>query len=304
MDDLEVVNPDLSEALSDAAKNHVKDMGLADEDTKADESNPDLEENAPDSKTDVGDDDTIDEEKADEIKDEALDEKTLADIKAGKLIPQYRFNEVLQQLQAYKAFGSPEDLRKSLERVQAAKAEGPEAEEELSDKDKEVKAYIEKMFPQFKKLSDVESEIERIRAERAQSTNTFIESVEKKVDEYATKELGIDTKKPLYTKIMRNIVADIIHENPDYKRRFYEGKDMGVVEDAKAELNKFLSGIRRQTKAEIVGGKKKTALLPKPIGKGGIPPAGNPPKPESKDVDLDAVGRSAWEKFQAKAVGE
>lgn len=304
MDELEVVNPDLSEALSDAAKNHVKDMGLADDDTKTDEANPDLEEKAPDSEATVGDDDTIDEGKAETEKPEPLDEKTLKDVREGKLIPHSRFNQVLQELQAYKAFGSPEDLRKSLERVQAAKAEGPKAEEELSDKDKEVKAYIEKMFPQFKKFSEVESEIERIRTERAQSTNTFIENVEKKVDEYATKELGIDTKNPLYTKIMRNIVADIIHENPEYKRRFYEGKDMGVVEDAKAELNKFLSGIRRQTKASIFGDKTKTAKLPKPIGKGGIPPAGNPPKPESKDVDLDAVGRSAWEKFQAKAVGE
>lgn len=233
-----------------------------------------------------------------------LDEQTLKDIREGKIFPKHRFDEVSQQLQRYKALGSPEELAKTLAAINAKEAGKNGKPGAATETDKQVRDYILNVAPELKKVLDYLPEIEQGREERNLATQSVIDATTKEIGEFATKEMGIDAKDQAQINMVHNLAAQIIKNDPELERRFYRLHDRTVIAEVKTQLNKFLSGIRRAEKAAIVGDKKITAKLPKPVGAGGIPPGGTPPKPDNGKVDLREVGERAWEAMQSGRVGE
>lgn len=300
MDDLNQAPADLEARLMEEARENVAELLPNEEPQEEPRSEePATEPDADKGETLEGKEPKEEPSNADDFK---LDEKTVADIRDNKLIPKHRMDEILEQLNAYKSFGSPEDLRRKMAGAIKETSAKPGKTDELTDEDKRVEAYLMK-FPKFREMFEKADKfgsfVEQRETQEKAAWEGYMKKVEGNVAEFATKELGISSKNSTQMTLIQNTIADIIHASPELSKRFYTEKDLSVLDEAKKQYNDLFSGVRRATKAEIFKDKKQTSQLPKPTGKGGIPPAGNAPKPQGGKIDFDAIGDAAFEHMTA-----
>ena len=290
MDDLN--SQELSDRLLEEGKEHMQEMGLEPSSEPEPSPEPELKPDVDDKKVQPSEEKKSSPDgskpkgggETPAGNEDKLDPKIIAELKEGKIIPHSRFNEVLQELKQYKTLGSLEDIKNKIEGA-LTKGDG-----NLTDEDRKVRDYI---------LDKIAPELKTVLRESQMGYESFKNKALKKIDDFSTKEIGLDPKNVKALSVTQHTIAEIIKSTPEYARRFYEERDPSVIEDAIKEYkDTFLAGVKRTNTAEILESKKKTNMIPKPLGKGMIPPSGNPPKGEDGTFDWDKVGNEAFESLQ------
>lgn len=236
-----------------------------------------------------------------------IDEQTKADIKAGKLIPHHRFKEMQEQVEAFKAFGTPAELRTALARLgeleKLAPAAKKEAIEELSEDDKVQREYLLKLMPELKNLPQTKAELDKLKEEHeARQTET------KKQEEQRTQKLftkahtmvtdlceknGLSSTNKIVLQIHSGAVRDLLNADEGLSERFYRDGDLSAVTEAFDRYYKeVFSGFQMKKEADLLKAKTQQTKLPKP------PISGKPPEHKEKpasDMDWNELGDRAME---------
>ena len=244
-------------------------------------------------------------EKEGSEKDE-IDEQTLSDLKAGKIIPHHRFNEILNKVSAYESFGTPEEVAAKLKAIaeKAKETPAPASAAEETEEDKAAKAYLLKLFPGLAKFPDLQKQIEDFQnsqkqkeemsqAERSQWHGRLLQAGVESVKSLAT-ENGINVKTQDNLDMVLRGVTYILNKDPDLRERFYVEGEVDAINQAFDQYFKALyPGVQRKAASDILTGKNQEKKLPKAIVQGGAHDEPEPKKPKT----LNEVGDLAWEKL-------
>lgn len=238
-----------------------------------------------------------------------LDEKTLTDLKDGKLIPKHRFDEVLERTKAYETLGTPEDIQRRMTDLSKKIEDTPKGKEpELTAEEKETQAFISKLFPQLQTYSEMQKQLEDMKAQLANSQKTFREKEEletaqrqkqhqellsqgrEKIKSFA-KELGLNENDPQILDELEGDITGRLHRDEKLRVKFYEDGDVQVLDEVfKGYKSRFFSGVQRKTEADILKGKASQNKSPKPPIQGG--PAAHKEK-SVEEMDWNEVGDRA-----------
>lgn len=246
-----------------------------------------------------------------------LDERTVADLKAGHILPKHRFDEVNQRLQAYNAFGSPEELQRKLAEITKAPApvteKSPSLTPEQQAKDEEAKAYILSLFPflkdqpqQTKQMSDFmrqnQERAEFQEKEAEEEHNKWLDTGTSRIAELA-KEAGLDVKDPENMDLIARGVVARLHASKELSAKFYKEKNLEAVKAAFDDYCKrIFSGHQRKVEAQILKDKKKENRLPRPPASG-VSPESEKPK-STADMTDQEFSKHIDSRLQEAAVGE
>lgn len=237
---------------------------------------------------------------------EGLDEQTLKDIREGKLIPKYRFDELSERVKAFESFGTPEQLREMMAKVQELeklpREEKNEAVDELSEDEKEIRKAMLKMFPFLKDIPKTQEELNRLKGDYEQRTQREIERAKAREDmlfksgENKIKELceknGLDCSDEQILKTHIGSVTEFLNRDRELSDRFYNGGDVDALQTAFDKYFKAVfSGFQRKAKAEILNDKDNRVRLPKAPAKGGTPPS-EPKKKQSSSEAMDMMAEA------------
>lgn len=197
-----------------------------------------------------------------------------------------QMSQLSQALEAYKAFGSPEEI---LQRI-APKAAPADPLAGLTDEEKAEREYALKLLPEYKNVQALEKQIQTLtdslekqdRAWKAEAARSEQMTSARRNAQYAESEnqvselaaaAGFDMENPRVKSSIIGSVAEIIRLDKDLSRRYFDEGDQKVVKETTDELLQNLtSGPKRLAAAEIVGDKKGQENLPKAPLKGGVPP--------------------------------
>lgn len=223
----------------------------------------------------------------------------------SQTIPYERFSQVnrekqelAKQVEAYKKFGSVEDLAKTIARSK-----------ELSTghrfTDTEVKALEDdlKQVPAIKQMLEF---VESQTAERTEISKQFINDAAGKVSTLV-KELGFDLKNQDDRKLLefdiQAVIAERIKQTPGWLAR-WKRNDMSVVTDAWNKVKGIYGWTRRSNNASIQANKLQQGSRP---GASGAAPGDNKEKglPKTADGRIDeravlaAAGDRAFARLKA-----
>lgn len=249
---------------------------------------------------------------------EGLDEKTLADIRAGHIIPKHRFDEISNKskelqsnLERYKSFGTPEDLSAKL--AQLNKVPDKPAIS-MSDEDKALVEHIKSLVPELNELStlkEIKEGLETLRSERMAeraAEQERIQTAQQKADNELfgkgiekIKSLasanGIDVADETRLQIVCKGVNDILARKPELAKKFYDEGDVNVYDAVfKEYFDLVFGGFQRNVKAEILGGKKIESKLPRAPVRGGTPETDKPENPAN--MEWEEIGRRASSRLE------
>lgn len=230
-------------------------------------------------------------------------------------IPKHRFDEVskkhqevnqklqesLTELDGYRSFGTPEQIRTAvaaLQRLIDEKNNIPaQPAQELSPEDRAFKDMMERIYgPGFgqnkpdesvaslkQQLDDLSVFVNESKATKAEERKSLIKGATESIKALAKeKELSVDNADTMLD--LEGSIANIINRTPELAQRFYKQRDLTVVKQVFDDYyNRFFSGIRRSAISSVVNGKRVTEKLPKPVIPGGTPHA--PAVDKLKDVN-------------------
>jgi len=220
---------------------------------------------------------------------EGIDEQTLKDIREGKIIPKYRFDEVSKKqeelasmLESYKTFGTPEQLKEIMAAMATLKNDKGSLPEnpttELDDDDKAMQAAILKLFPQLKSLGQdktveelkaqfgqVQKFVQAQQAEAKQQYDSFIGKASETIKGFA-KEAGLNVDDAKNVNLLETVISQMIEAEPELAEQFYGKRDISVLKKVFDDYSsRFLSGVQRKVASDIIGDKKKMEKLPKAV---------------------------------------
>ena len=250
-----------------------------------------------------------------------IDEKTKADIKEGKIIPKHRFDEINLRMKGYESFGTPEELKGKLARLEEflkkpdEPLKTPEQKiEELNDEDKEVQKYLfTKVAPELRDLPEIlkmvrdmqaERKVEReelekqVKAERETERMELQKHNTKALDliKGMAKEAGLNVDDETNMAIISNTIADMVHMNKDMTQKYYGEKNLEILKEVFKDFQKrFFSGVQRKVASDILKDKKSQSSLPKPPVDGGSPVKDK--LEDTSKLTLEQIGERAYAKI-------
>lgn len=238
-----------------------------------------------------------------------FDEQSLRDLKEGKIIPKYRFDQINEKLKLYENLGDPATIAKAIAAwnqmqgyINSGKQSQSDSSQSLSEEDKQVIEYMRKLYPGLDKLNDLESLIERMRYQEEVRLERYLETARAKLSELAEKELGIKNKDSV--AFIEEMINRAIMMNPEEHKKFVEG-DIGAVERAFQIVKKSLvEPLKTSAVANFSKDKGKLKMLPKGPGQGGIPGTlSQSNKQQGKDISFDELHEHAFERLQEISSG-
>ena len=131
--------------------------------------------------------------------------------KDGQWIPKHRFDEVNQGFTKYKEFGSPDDIRKGLNRLKELEAL---PQNRTTDKEKaEIRKELLQVFPELSVMTNMlEIQKEAYTERGAEQNNEFL------------KELGIEVTEST-NRYLQELISGVIASDKTLLRRFYAMDD-------------------------------------------------------------------------------
>ena len=131
--------------------------------------------------------------------------------KDGQWIPKHRFDEVNQGFTKYKEFGSPDDIRKGLNRLKELEAL---PQNRTTDKEKaEIRKELLQVFPELSVMTNMlEIQKEAYTERGAEQNNEFL------------KELGIEVSEST-NRYLQELISGVIASDKTLLRRFYAMDD-------------------------------------------------------------------------------
>jgi hypothetical protein len=258
---------------------------------------------------------------------EGVDEKTLADLRAGRIFPKHRFDEVSTRNKAYADLGTPEEIKAKLEAQKTPETppespdtEGLSAEEKAQREkdDKEMMAWVLKKFPELAdireggKLAEVIASLkataDRNQASEDRAMESHLNAMRGELKTWAGTQ-GIAPENEAALTMLESTIQGVIEAkaaagDTSWSDRLYGQKDPTVLKEIFEHVQKTLfSGVQRRGTADILRDKNKQEQLTKPPAPG-APPPGEVPK-DPKNMTMDEVGDNAWERMHGgRKVGQ
>lgn len=206
--------------------------------------------------------------------------------KEGQWIPKHRFDEVNQGFTKYKEFGSPEDIRKGLNRLRELEAL---PQNKTTDKEKtEIRKELLQVFPELQVMTNMlEIQKESYTERGAEQNNEFL------------KELGIEVSEST-NRYLQELISGVIAADKTLLRRFYAMDDKVFKSAFEIAKKTFWPNSRKP----VPGAKlQNTKILPKapftqkPTEDKKPGPNGQLGRLEERDV-LDAASEKAFEMLE------
>jgi hypothetical protein len=239
------------------------------------------------------------------VTEEGSDEAQQAEKSGGgqqrsSVIPYERFSQVnrekqelAKQVEAYKKFGSVEDLAKAIARSKEISGSKRFTETEVKALEEDLK-----QVPAIKQMLEY---VESQTAERTEISKQFINDAASKVS-VLTKELGLDLKDPKDRQLLefdiQAVIAERIKQTPGWLAR-WKRNDMSVVTEAWNKVKGIYGWNRRSQNAN----RQASKLQPSSVGSGGkalASSAKGPPMTADGRIDERAVLAQASERGFAR----
>jgi len=202
----------------------------------------------------------------------------------GHMIPKHRFDEVNTRYNAYKGFGSPEDVKAKLARL--AELEQQPQNRYNDKQQKEIRQDLLRVMPELEGvLRNVEVASRTYTSYGVKQNDTFL------------KELGIEVNEK-NNKYLQELIGGVITSDQALLDRFF-AHDRDLFKDAFQQVKATFWPNLKRTVPGLEAASRKAPAKPGASAGNGTPakPAGDKPKPTGPLADREIMDQASEEAF-------
>jgi hypothetical protein len=212
--------------------------------------------------------------------------RTAGDTGASHMIPKSRFDEVNAKLKAFKELGSPEEIRRALERLRWLEQNPGKR---FTDQEAE---QIERELLQVPRFARIASVADRMEAFLQRQSKAYIAEGNRRTEKFLA-DLGREVNEKNLVALT-NALSGIISSDESLMERFL-GFDPTVFDDAFKVFKTGLIGDAKNPPGASLQAKKQPAKPAKPAQAAQAAPVKEPKKDLTEREILDEAGDAAYE---------